>query len=43
MQVMIEIDLGTELGTRQDRPDSRVLSPRLPNTNRLDIVNVILI
>jgi hypothetical protein len=38
MQVMIEIDLGTELLAHQDRIDSRILSPRLPNTHGLDII-----
>ena len=42
MQVMIENDLGTELLIYQDRIYSRVLSPRLPNTNGLGIMNVIL-
>ena len=40
MQVMI---VGTELWDRQERVDSRILSPRLPNTFGLDIVNTILI
>ena len=38
MQVMIESDLGTELWTHQDRIDSQVLSPRLPNIYGLEIV-----
>lgn len=42
MQVMIERNLGTELWTQQDRLDSQVLSPWLPNTNGLNIVNEVL-
>jgi hypothetical protein len=38
---MIENDLGTELWTHQDKIDSRVLSPRLPNLYGLYVGNVI--
>jgi hypothetical protein len=41
MQVMIENDLNTELWPHQDRTVDGVLSPRLTNTNGLDIMNVI--
>ena len=37
---MIENDLGTELWTHQDRINSRVLYPKLPNSDGLDIVKV---
>ena len=39
---MIDSDLGTEFWTYQDRIDSEVHSPRLPNTTGLNIVNVVL-
>lgn len=42
MLVMIENDLSTELLIHQDRIYGRVLSPRLPNTSGLDIVNLII-
>ena len=42
MQVTIASDLGTELGTQQDRIDNGVRCPRLPNIYELGIVNVIL-
>lgn len=41
LQVMAETNLGTEVCTLQDKKD-RIFSPRLPNTYRLDIINVIL-
>ena len=39
---MIEDKLGTELCIHQDRINNSVFSPNMPNTNELDIVNVIL-
>jgi hypothetical protein len=43
MQVMIEIDLGTDLWTHQDKIGSKVLYPSLSNTKGPDIMNVNLI
>lgn len=38
MHVMKEGDLSTEFWTHQNMKDNGTLSPRLPNTNGLDIV-----
>ena len=39
---MVEGKLGREVWTHQDRINNGVFSPNMPNTNGLDIVNVIL-
>lgn len=42
MEVMMKADLGIELETHMDRMNSRTLSPKLPNTHGLNVVNIIL-
>lgn len=39
---MIEGKFGSEIWSHQDRKNSGVFSPNMPNTNGLDIVNAIL-
>ena len=39
---MIKGKLGTKLWTYKDKIDKRVFSLILPNTNRLDIITVVL-
>lgn len=40
MHVMKEGDLSTEFWTHQNMKDNEILSPRLPNTNGLDIISL---